>query len=348
MTALIVLAAIAAAVLIGVLAWVVARRAAARSAEARVTGAVAELTERLDELSAELQRALERAERRDRRGELTASLDLDEVVGGVLEQASAYDGVETAVVSLDGGAEERTVAAVGMPLEEARRETFTTPSGSADSRRIVLPLVGGIGRLGFLAVTSTFAGELPGRELEELAQRAGPALDNALRYREARRLADLDALTGLHNRRYFHETLQRECARAQRYGRRLALMVLDVDDFKSTNEQFGHLAGDTVLADAGARVRSVLRASDIACRVGGDEFAIILPEAGVGDAEQLYRRIHAAVSEEPIGRVERLTFSAGIAALAATDDAKSFFERADNALYRAKNAGKARVLSADG
>src|SRR5205823_14021587 len=113
-----------------------------------------------------------------------------------------------------------------------------------------------------------------------IAHLAAPALDNAYRFREARRLADTDALTGLRNRRFFYETLQRECKRARRYGRSLALLVLDLDDFKAINERVGHLAGDDVLAETAARVRGALRASDVACRVGGDEFAVILPEAG--------------------------------------------------------------------
>ena len=89
--------------------------------------------------------------------------------------------------------------------------------------------------------------------------RAGPAIENARRFREARHQADLDALTGLHNRRYFHETLARETARAQRYNRRLALIVFDLDDFKAINDRIGHLAGDTVLAEVAERVRDVVR-----------------------------------------------------------------------------------------
>ena len=83
-------------------------------------------------------------------------------------------------------------------------------------------------------------------ELEELAARAGPAIENARRFGEARQLADLDALTTLHNRRYFHETLVHECARAHRYDRQLALVVFDIDDFKAINDRIGHLAGDSV------------------------------------------------------------------------------------------------------
>ena len=126
-------------------------------------------------------------------------------------------------------------------------------------------------------------------------------------------------------------------------GRSLALLVLDLDDFKAINAQVGHLAGDAVLAETAARVRGVLRASDIACRVGGDELAIVLPESGATQAAQLYARVEEAVSSQPIGAVAQLTLSGGIAALVPGDDATSFFERADDALYRAKQAGKAQL-----
>ena len=183
------------------------------------------------------------------------------------------------------------------------------------------------------------------RELEELALRAGPAIENAKRFREARQLADLDALTGLHNRRYFHETLSREVARAQRYGRRLALIVLDLDDFKAINDRIGHLAGDAVIAESAERVRDVVRSADIACRVGGDEFAVIMPESTLADADQLYRRLQATVSARPVGQAGRLSFSAGVAELVPDDDPTAFFERSDEALYRAKERGKAQVVA---
>jgi diguanylate cyclase (GGDEF)-like protein len=235
------------------------------------------------------------------------------------------------------------VKSAGMSQEEAERQS---ESGSKFS----LPLQGELGPHGTLTVCCTSVRDLErqvGAQVADLARRAVPALDNAFRYREARRLADLDALTGLRNRRYFHETLQRECARALRYGRSLALLVLDLDDFKAINERVGHLAGDAVLAETAARVRGVLRASDIACRVGGDEFAIILPEAGVGQATQLYRRVEDAVSATAIGNIPQLTLSGGVAALTERDDADTFFERADEALYRAKSAGKAQLYASE-
>jgi diguanylate cyclase (GGDEF)-like protein len=184
--------------------------------------------------------------------------------------------------------------------------------------------------------------------LRQLAANAGPSIENARRFREARKLADLDALTSLHNRRYFHDTLNREVARAHRYNRRLALVVFDIDDFKSINEQIGHLSGDAVLSQLAERVRSVVRSADIACRVGGDEFAVILPESALADAEQLYRRVQFSVSTRPTGPADRLYLSAGIAELTPEDDATSFFERADEALFRAKETGKGQAIAAEG
>jgi diguanylate cyclase (GGDEF)-like protein len=312
--------AVAAAVLFAVTAAFLAKRGAA--------------------LEARLQRT--RADRRAHRRELAGSLDLDAVVARILESSVAVEGVDAAVLSLEGDEKGRLVKAAEMSQEEAER------LGELGSK-LSLPLEGELGGLGYLAVYSRSVRDLErevGDELDDVVRRAVAALDNAFRYREARRLADIDALTGLRNRRYFHETLQRESARAQRYGRRLALLVLDVDDFKAINERVGHLAGDAVLAETAARVRQVLRASDIACRVGGDEFAIILPEAGTTEAAQLYRRVEKAVSASPIGSIARLTLSGGVAELTESDDAKTFFERADHALYRAKSAGKAQIAEA--
>jgi len=264
-------------------------------------------------------------------------------VARVLDGSLALPGVEAAVLVLEGDDRGGMVKSAGMSREEAERQ------GELGSKFSV-PLEGELGPLGALSVYSGSVRELEqqvGGQVTEIVERAVHALDNAFRYREVRRLADLDALTGLRNRRFFHETLQRECTRAHRYGRTLALLVLDLDDFKSINERVGHLAGDAVLAETAARVRGVLRASDIACRVGGDEFAIVLPEAGSGQAAQLYGRVEQAVSAQPIGNIERLTLSGGIAQLAESDDANTFFERADEALYRAKQAGKAQLGTAD-
>jgi diguanylate cyclase (GGDEF)-like protein len=320
------------------------------------------LVARMKATARELAGAVQHAEEEGRRsrilGELGTSIDLDEVLERTLDAAGAVTGAHAALVSIEGPEGKPLVATRALSAEEAGWHAI---AGALDGRRarsisipnrsgIAVPLVGEGGELGYLAIFSRSSSgsfdEPALAELEALAERAGPALDNAMRFREARQLADLDALTGLHNRRYFHETLAREVARAQRYDRRLALIVFDLDDFKQVNDRIGHLAGDAVLAEAAERIRDVVRSADIACRVGGDEFAVILPESTLADADQLYRRIQAAVSARPLVQVGKLHLSAGVAELRSEDDGTSLFERADEALYRAKNAGKDQIVVA--
>jgi len=348
------------------------------SAEERMAEVVASLNARMDELRRELHGAVERSEEEGRRsrifGELAASIDLDEVLSRTLEAAGGLRGADAALVLLpdpDGG--KPVVATLGLSVDETERHltrppdgrvarsitlSYTYPQVDQDARAngvihagVAVPIPGEEGAIGYLTIFTRQAGrtfdEDDVRELETLALGAGPAIENARRFKEARQLADLDALTGLHNRRFFHETLAREVARAHRYTRRLALIVLDLDDFKDINDKIGHLAGDSVLAEAAERIRSVARSADIACRVGGDEFAIVLPESSLEDADQLFRRIQNAVSARPIGQVGKVFLSAGVAKLRPEDDGVTFFERADQALYRAKSAGKGQVVAAN-
>ena len=123
--------------------------------------------------------------------------------------------------------------------------------------------------------------------------------------------------------------------------RGIALVVLDIDDFKTTNDTLGHLAGDAVLAAVAERLREAVRQTDVVCRVGGDEFAVILPEAGAQDALELYRRIQFAVGSGAAGPAERVRLSAGIAELRPEDDAVSLFQQADEGPHRARSLGRA-------
>jgi two-component system, cell cycle response regulator len=348
-----------------------------RASQRRFETVMHEFTSRMDGMMDELRSAVDRGSDDERRGrilgELGGSIDLDEVLTRVLEAAGAIRGVDAALVMVPGSAGEKPmIATVGLSSEEAERQAVSGPPDGREARSLkisyeypmgaeiddgdlirhglAVPIPGETGPIGFLSVFSRSAAHAfadgDRQSLEDLAERAGPAIDNARRFREARQLADLDALTGLHNRRYFHETLSREVARAHRYGRRLALVVFDLDDFKAINDRIGHLAGDAVLAEVAERVRSVVRSADIACRVGGDEFGIILPESTLGDAEQLSRRMQQAVASRPIGDVGNLALSAGAAALLPEDDGATFFKRADDALYQAKEGGKADVVAA--
>ena len=368
------------ALVVLLLALLVVRWRSDNSTDERVAEVVASLNARMDELGRELAGALERAEEEGRRsrifGELAGSIDLDEVLSRTLEAAGALEGADAALVMLpDPTGDKPLVATLGLSVEEAERHAITGPPDGRLARSITMsytypeleregnpgeevinaglavPLPGDNSTLGYLTVFTRKRGHEYAdgdvRQLETLALRAGPAIENARRFREARQLADLDALTGLHTRRYFHETLARECARAHRYQRKLSLIVFDLDDFKEVNDRIGHLAGDTVLAEAAERVRDVVRTADIACRVGGDEFAVILPESSLEDADQLYRRIQNAISSRQLGQGGNLFLSAGVAELRAEDDPVAFFKRADDALYRAKESGKGRVVSAN-
>jgi diguanylate cyclase (GGDEF)-like protein len=361
-------------VLLAVLLVILVKRSGKRADE-RVNDVVRVLETRMDELGQELAGAVGRAEEEGRRsrflGEIAGSIDLDEVLARTLEAASsAVPDVDASIVHLENPDGEPTVAAHGVSADGA--EAVAGPPDGSRARAIevsyhyaddaedpgrqirgglAVPLTESGSRIGYLSIF-TRAGDRrfdkdDVRRLEELSLRAGPAIENARRFREARQLADLDGLTGLHNRRYFHETLARECARAHRYARRLSLMVFDIDDFKDVNDRIGHLAGDAVLAEAAARVREVVRTADIPCRVGGDEFAVVLPESSIEMADQLFVRIQNAISGRPVGQAGRLKVSAGVAELHPEDDSVSFFERADEALYRAKEAGKGRAMSAE-
>jgi diguanylate cyclase (GGDEF)-like protein len=330
-----------------------------------------------DEASLALVDAREETRRSRRLAEIAATIDLDSVLERTLTAATDTAGVDAAMAVVRHEEDEPLVATFGMTAREASRQPMTTsPSGGARAVRISYrydpedeadddengALISGgvsvplrednVGVIGTLAVFWRGTDQVPEDgvigSLEELARTSAPAIRNAQKFRLARQLADVDGLTSLHNRRYFHETLARETARAQRYERRLALVILDVDDFKETHDRLGHLGGDAVLAAVAERLLSAVRSADIACRVGGDEFAVILPEAGARDAEQLYQRIQFAIGSGAAGPAENVRVSAGIAELRPEDDAISLFERADEALYRAKEGGKGQVHKADG
>ena len=199
------------------------------------------------------------------------------------------------------------------------------------------------------------------RDGEELSQ-IGAAFDemtHALEQRDVelkRALQDLqeqaitDPLTGLLNRRYLREYLPRELTRARRNGASLAVIMIDIDLFKRVNDTFGHEAGDFVLREFGALLGSHIRGSDVACRFGGEEFVLVLPDASLEGAREKAESFRASVKKldlqyrnEPIGRI---TASFGVALFPAhAEDADSLIRAADEALYQAKNAGRDRVVA---
>ncbi|MBS1678127.1 MAG: GGDEF domain-containing protein [Actinobacteria bacterium] len=152
-------------------------------------------------------------------------------------------------------------------------------------------------------------------------------------------LARSDALTGLPNRRALDDRLPREMARALRSGSALSLAIIDIDHFKSYNDTYGHLAGDAVLRDCAAAWDGALRGEDMILRFGGEEFLVVLPDCGIDDATEIVERLRAST---PDGQ----TCSAGLAAWRPGESIDEFVGRADEALYRAKESGRDRLVSA--
>ncbi len=166
-------------------------------------------------------------------------------------------------------------------------------------------------------------------------------------HEEIYQLATQDALTELCNRRHFIEQTEKEIARAVRHQRPLSLCIVDVDLFKPVNDRYGHISGDEVLRQIAALVRRHVRNEDVAARIGGEEFAVLLPEcdpaAAYGFAERL-REAVAAATFSPGGEPRQITVSIGIAALSpARDTRPRLMAAADAALYRAKAEGRNRV-----
>ena len=342
-----------------------------RVSDRRLTHGLLEMGERMDALARELAHTVERVHEDTRRARIVESLsqalDLDEVLARSAEAAVSLPGVDGAVVSVDLDGISLTVSAgfdapvdghtgvagaVGGPPDGSRARAVGISYHYAGGREesaairsaIAVPIESEAGQLGFLTVyrrdeEPPVAGS-GFQTLEAIAAHTGPAIETARRRGTVRGLPDSDGLTGLGNRREFHETLALEVARAQRHGRRLAVCVLDLDDFQLTNVRVGQIEADGLLVEIADLLRETIRPVDRAYRVGGDEFAVLLPESGRIDAESTFARLQATLRRRQKAPGLGLSLSAGIAELKPDDDGVSLFERAERALHRAKEAGK--------
>ena len=175
-------------------------------------------------------------------------------------------------------------------------------------------------------------------------------LRNAIAYEEAVHAARRDPLTGLFNRATLNETLEREILRARRHEHTLSLVVLDVDHFKSINDDHGHDVGDQVLKAVAERVAGAIRDTDMAFRYGGEEFVLVLNETPAEGAAVVAERLRAMLADAPIvtddGTPLIVTASFGVASLDGHADGRSLFKAADEAMYRAKQNGRNCVQKA--
>ena len=162
-------------------------------------------------------------------------------------------------------------------------------------------------------------------------------------------MAITDALTGLYNRRYMESHVGTLVEQAATRGKPLTVLVLDIDYFKAINDSHGHDAGDDVLREFAIRIRKSIRGIDLACRYGGEEFVVVMPETDMAVATVVAERLRRRIASEPFpiqeaARSIEVTISIGIAGLGPRDTAASVIKRADQALYRAKRDGRNRVV----
>ncbi len=175
-------------------------------------------------------------------------------------------------------------------------------------------------------------------------------LRNSLQYHEAVSAAMTDALTGVGNKRSFDYQIHREVAQARRYGSILSLLVFDVDFFKSINDNYGHNAGDAVLKQLTKVVEDSCRDTDMVFRLGGEEFALLLPKTSLAGALTISERIREAVASTVFcyeGQKIKASISLGVACHEGNESRASLMERTDQALYRAKHLGRNKSVIAD-
>jgi diguanylate cyclase (GGDEF)-like protein len=312
---------------------------------------------------------------------LSSTHDLDRILSVVLETAMASTRAQAGMVLLFGPGRETLTLAVGRNVRERGvPDDLRVPRGVGISGRVAETGDAAIGRIGegaglvragageplegsVIAVPLKSSGTVIGvlhlfdrldadsfdeRDLATIrtfANQATVAVDNVLLHEEAQRLSITDGLTGLWNYRYFTMTIGKEIERSARFGRPLALLMLDLDHFKDVNDTFGHQRGDAVLVELAARVRAQVRDVDTVARYGGEEVVVVLPETDEAGAVQAAERICDAVRRRPFGEpgetpVE-VTVSIG-AAVFPTHGGTSgiLLRRADEALYEAKAAGR--------
>lgn len=224
-----------------------------------------------------------------------------------------------------------------------------TPAFEEARSELVLPLVSFGCTIGALTLESASAGGLSPEDvtpLESVADISAAAIQNAVYVERVKQLAYRDGLTGVHNRRFFENRMLEEIERAQRYGNYLSVLMVDIDYFKKLNDEFGHLLGDEVLKQVFRMFQNQTRKSDVVCRYGGDELAVLLPEETAANALIVAEKMRHAVSQCEFPGVPRpVTLSIGIAEFPTHGTTRNgLIKAADSALYRAKETGRNRCI----
>lgn len=325
------------------------------------------MTDQLEDQIEQLQRQRKALDRSIQRlGEAFASgLDRNALLAIVADSTRESCNAEYCRVTLDDGTLIENPEGMRGPVRDAavagerrsRREGARVVARRADGHALSAPLR----RMGEEEqAEGTISVARAGHEFTDadrdmflyLLRQAAASLENITTHERVSELAVTDELTGLANSRAFREAIDREAARAERFGHELSLMILDVDDFKKVNDTYGHLQGDEVLRAIGRILESEPRAIDEAARYGGEEFVVALPETATAGAVEIAERIRVRLEEEAIPMVERdgdlhVTASFGVATMpTSAADVRELFGAADEALYQAKRSGKNRVVGA--
>jgi diguanylate cyclase (GGDEF)-like protein len=334
-----------------------------RRAESRTQRVLHGLGARVDHLAFELTHSLEQLERERRLhlalGELRADAGLPSLLASAADAVVSLTAADAAVVCLADDVGAAHVAARGIPVELASQPPVLWPPDGPRSVRLLfdtrtseahplrtglaVPLGSPAPEQSSIAVFWRDEHVEHGAEtvalLESIARRVAPVLVRSQRDHHAH-VAAVDSVTGLGARRTFHELLRNEVANVRRLRMPLTLLVVDVDDFRAVNERLGQLEADVVLQQIATAMDDALPQGGSSCRIGGDEFAAILPDCTITTAEALVARIQANLPRQSHGNAIATTVSAGITELRDTDDHVSVFERAKLALKRAKQSSE--------
>jgi diguanylate cyclase (GGDEF)-like protein len=160
-------------------------------------------------------------------------------------------------------------------------------------------------------------------------------------------IATLDEKTGLYNNKFFENILEMELEKAQRGYQKLCLFIVDIDFFKKVNDTHGHIRGDEILKRLAIVIKGQLRRSDVAARFGGEEFFVLLPQTNLEKAKLITARIREAIKSNPVLKKYKINVSGGLTCYKEKDTEKSFKERADKALYKAKETGRDKFVAID-
>ena len=253
-------------------------------------------------------------------------------------------------------AEVNQVGGLGVPDYRGARAiqvSFSSDEGSGPTPirgGLAVPLLDSATEPGMLAVLTRTPdrrfSEIDITSLENVLSISRPALETSLELREPDPVPERDPLTDLYDRPAFHALLDLEIGRARGRREQMALLMLDVDRLTTINARIGHLAADEVLATIARVLRDVAGPRDLACRIGGGRFGVVLSQADSRDAEGLFERLQSALRDRPLPSLGVVSFSGGVAELLPNDDATALIVRADAALGLAKSSGRDMVVTA--